>query len=362
MIETLILGAVALLFVTAALAPLESLGWWAGWSEKGPKKRTLSDAEAEAEAKIPDADFYLVYLSGIGAIDGTTVPAEEYPFINGLQERFPTAKIISDIYPYSVTNNGLTGQRFFSGIWRKIAQIKPDSPVAIMTFLVNARNTLQLFVSADRRYGPIYNLGIANEIYDGLLRHGYRKNSGRPIVLLGWSGGGQIAIGSAAYLAPLPGPIYVLSLGGMLSDDLGLDKIDHLWHLYGTADPIQGMGGVLFFGRWPIQPQSTWNKALADGRLEIICLGPYAHNAKTNYFDMETKLTNDKRGRSYGQKTLDTIAHVLTDQGLVKEAAAASGQVIVATKDEDAVPRAIRAATDDMAPADSAPAGEGYEI
>lgn len=362
MIETIIIGAIALLFVTAALAPLESLGWWAGMSAKGARKGGLSEEEAEAESRILDADFYLVYLSGIGAIDGTTVPAEERPFINGLQDRFPNAKVISDIYPYSVTNNGLTGQRFFAGIWRKIAQIKPDSPVAIMTFLVNARNTLQLFVSADRRYGPIYNLGIANEIYDGLLRHGYRKSSGRPIVLLGWSGGGQIAIGAASYLASLPGPIYVLSLGGMLSDDLGLDKIDHLWHLYGTADPVQGMGAVLFAGRWPINPHSAWNKALADGRLEMICLGPYAHNAKTNYFDMATKLPNDKRGRTHGQKTLDTIVHVLSDQGLVKEVAAKTRQVIVQTQDEEVVPRAVRAAVDDVAPAGAATDGTSYEI
>ena len=32
---------------------------------------------------------------------------------------------------------------------------------------------------------------------------------------------------------------------------------------------------------------------------------------------METNLPNDARGRTHGQKTLDTIQHILTDQGLL---------------------------------------------
>ncbi|MBK8051395.1 MAG: hypothetical protein IPK16_32450 [Anaerolineales bacterium] len=318
MIELIFIGALALLFVSAALAPLESLGWWAGWSGKPPEKGKFIEEDAANAGNEPEADFYLVYLSGIGAISGTSVPAEEYPFIHGLEERLVGAKVISDIYPYSVTNNGLTGQRFFAWLWKWIENISPKSPAAVLSFLVNARNTMQLFVSADRRYGPIYNLGIANEIHRGLVRHGYRKQSGKPIVLLGWSGGGQIAIGSVTYLAPLPGPIYVISLGGMLSDDIGFNQVDHLWHLYGTADPIQAMGGVLFSGRWTIKPNSPWNEAMAGGKIDIICLGPYKHNSAHNYFDMTNKLPNDKRGRTYGQKTLDTIVYVLQQSDILK--------------------------------------------
>ena len=113
MIGLLIVGLFALIFVSAALAPMESLGWWAGWGAKPPKKNELT-ADEETQNQASEADFYLVYLSGIGAISGTSVPAEEYPFIDGLRKRLPKAEIISDIYPYSVTNNGLTGQRVAS--------------------------------------------------------------------------------------------------------------------------------------------------------------------------------------------------------------------------------------------------------
>ncbi len=141
--------------------------------------------------------------------------------------------------------------------------------------------------------------------------------------MLGWSGGGQIAIGSVEYLAGLPGPIYVISIGGMLSDDPGLKKVDHLWHLYGVADPLQALGAVFFAGRWPIMPQSPWNTAMADGRIDMICLGQFGHNGKGNYFDMVTPVTNDKKGRTHGQKTLDTIVRILNEEGLVSDEDAA---------------------------------------
>lgn len=318
MIWWIVIGALALLFVTAAMAPLESLSWWAGWGGKPPEKRKLTQEEIDENQEAPDADFYLVYLSGIGAISGTSIPDEEYPFIHGLEERLVGATVISDVYPYSVTNNGLTGQRQFARVWKWIEGLRLKNPNSLLGMFINARNVLQLFVSADRRYGPVYNVGIANEIYHKLVLHGYRPSSGKPIVVLGWSGGGQIAIGSVTYLAPLPGPIYVISVGGMLSDDIGLEQIDHLWHLYGVADPLQWLGGVMYAGRWPLMPNSPWNDAMANGKIDIICLGSYKHNGKGNYFDMETKLPNDARGRTHGQKTLDTIVHILADQGVLK--------------------------------------------
>ena len=318
MITYLFIGLFLLLFVTAALAPLESLGWWAGWSRKGTEKDPSEFSNDAATIVEDEPDFYVIYLSGIGAISGDSFPDEEYPFLHGLESRLPDAKVITDVYPYSVTNNGLTGQRLLSGLWRRIENLRLKNPNSVLSLFVNLRNALQMFVSADRRYGPIYNLGIANEIYRVLREKGYHPANKRPIILLGWSGGGQIAIGSAGYLAALPSPLYVISLGGMLSDDPGLEKLTHLWHLYGVADPLQALGGVLYAGRWPLMPNSPWNTAMANGRIDIICLGSYSHNGKGNYFDMETKLPNDARGRSHGEKTLDTIVHILTDQGLLK--------------------------------------------
>jgi hypothetical protein len=174
-----------------------------------------------------------------------------------------------------------------------------------------------------------------------LLQNGYRAGSNKPVILLGWSGGGQIAIGSAEYIAALPGPVYAISVGGMLSDDPGLEKLDHLWHLYGVADPLQALGGVFFAGRWPIMPNSPWNKAMADGRIDIICLGKYSHNGKGNYFDMVTPLTNDAKKRTHGQKTLDTIVRLLNEQGLISDEDAAVAWKMSAPSETDGVPEVI---------------------
>ena len=318
MITYLFIGLFLLLFVTAALAPLESLGWWADWSRKETEKGPAEFSATASEPASDEPDLYIIYLSGIGAISGDSFPEEEYPFLQGLESRLPTAKVITDVYPYSVTNNGLTGQRFMAGLWRHIEKLRWKNPNSVMSLLVNLRNALQMFVSADRRYGPVYNLGIANEIYRVLREKGYRPQNKRPIILLGWSGGGQISIGAASYLAALPSPIFVLSIGGMLSDDPGLEKLTHLWHLYGVADPLQALGGVLYAGRWPILPNSPWNQAMANGRMDIICLGAYTHNGQGNYFDMATALPNDARGRTHGEKTLDTIVHILTSPGLLR--------------------------------------------
>lgn len=320
MIETLLFGVMALIFVAAALAPLESLGWWAWSGDKPVDPQQLEEAAEAQAADLPEKDFYLVYLSGIGAISGNSIPDEEYPFIHGLEERLINAKVISDVYPYSVTNNGLTGQRTFSRLWRWVEKLRLKNPNSVLSLIVNLRNTFQLFVSADRRYGPVYNLGIANEILRGLLRHGYRPSTARPVVLLGWSGGGQIAIGSVTYLPALTGDTYVISVGGMLSDDLGLDRVKYLWHLYGEKDKLQALGRVLFAGRWPLKPQSPWNRALRAGKIDMLPLGPFKHNGKGNYFDMATPLPGEER--TYGEKTLDTIQDILTKAGLLKLASA----------------------------------------
>ena len=52
-----------------------------------------------------------------------------------------------------------------------------------------------------------------------------------------------------------------------MSDDPGILRLEHLYHLYGTKDPLQGLGAKLYPGRWPSHPLSSWNRALADKRI-----------------------------------------------------------------------------------------------
>ncbi|MFN8497765.1 MAG: hypothetical protein U0641_07905 [Anaerolineae bacterium] len=331
-----------LLFLVAAWAPIESLSWWARREEESGEPEAVYPYDTKSKdihTEILEADHYLVYLSGIGAIAGDNVPQEEYPFIKMLEQKLPGTRVVADVFPYSVNNNGLTSQRALSWLWDRIAQIRLVNPNASLALLVNLRNVLQLFVSADRRYGPVYNLGAANEIWRGLLRAGYRPGSKKPVTILGWSGGGQIAIGAAIYLPGIDAPLRVVSLGGMLSDDVGLLRIHHLWHLYGTKDVVQAMGPRMFAGRWPIMKDSPWNRQTRAGKISMIPLGPYVHNGKGNYFDMESKLPD---GTVYGERTVDTIVECLASAGLIRpgvgeEAAFAAASVLAADIRADGV-------------------------
>lgn len=307
---SLLLGLLVLVLVVLAVGPLESLGWWSG---TGAEKAEATVERLRAVHATMDAapyHHYVVYLSGIGAIDGHSRPQEEEPLVAAL-EAIPDTCVVSDVFPYSVDNRGLTAQRPLAGLWKAIEKARFKNPEALVAMLVNLRNAVQLFVCADRRYGPTYNIGTAQQIMDGLLRKGYRLGSGVPVTLVGWSGGAQISLGAAWYLGLAKIPLRLISIGGMMSDDYGLDRIEHVDHLRGTKDPFEKLGWIMFAGRWPIAVGSPWSRAMKEGRISVIDLGPMQHNAKAHYFDPNTFAPD---GRSYVQVTSDAVVALLTGQ------------------------------------------------
>lgn len=311
-----------LLLVAGVLAPLESLGWWAGWSgksralqemERAETRKPESGATTPATAvQLPEAGHYIVYLSGIGVASADGLAPDEIDFINQLQRDLPTARIITDVFPYSVNNNPLTGQRALTPLWRKVRQLQEKNPDHLLSMLlINIRNLLQVAVSADPRYGPIYSIGVAEEIARSLARHGYRPSTdpspenGKPVYLIGFSGGGQVAVGVTTYLAPIiNAPIYVLSIGGVISDDPGIKFVRFLTHFYGEKDPLQKIGEVLWSGRWPILKWSDWNRTLAQGRIRFVDLGPMAHNSHGGYYDIRVRLPD---GRNFCEATAASV-------------------------------------------------------
>jgi pimeloyl-ACP methyl ester carboxylesterase len=315
MISLLLFGAVALLLISAALAPISALGWWAGWFGEGSAPQPGKAPRVAPAAGVRTAPHYLVYLSGIGAITADSVPEEEIKWLAAFERRVGDSYLVRDVFPYNVVGAGLTSERFFNRMWRYIEQLRFKDPNVALGAVINARNMLQVAVSADRRYGPIYNLGVADEIVASLQRHGYRLGSGVPVTLIGWSGGGQIALGATAFLhTMLKAPIRVVSIGGVMADDPGLVSMTHLYHFYGSHDPVQGLGGKLFAGRWPIFKQSVWNRALAQGKITFTELGPFSHNGKDNYFSWTAKTP---AGESYAETTMDAIVGVLRADGLI---------------------------------------------
>jgi len=302
-----------LILLMGLLSPLESMGWWAGWSDVDKDKPkvagTPKDQETQEITGQSEAGHYVVYLSGIGAIAGDFLEKEEIAFLDKVEARVPGTAVVRDVFPYAMNNKGLTGHRTFRSLWQWIKDLKLKNKL-LMSNLINLRNLFQVAVSADRRYGPIYNYGTAGVILDGLRRKGYVAGSGIPLTLIGYSGGGQIAVGAATYLGPiLKAPIQIITLGGVMADDPGFANVRHLYQFHGEKDPVQALGKVCYAGRWPILPHSPWNIALAEDRITVIDVGPTTHNDPGGYFLQSEE--QKAKGEHYQDRTIDRIVEII---------------------------------------------------
>ena len=302
------IGLVVLL-VWAALSPLETLGWWAGWFGDEVYGYSLPQEEVTPPIR-PEPEYFVVFLSGISRVGGETYSRRERNFLRRLSQVMPRAVVIDDIFPYSVNNLPLTGQPFFAWLWRwalrrKLSKRRLEQ---LAGYLINIRNIWQVAISADRRYGPIYNQSVAQVMATALARHGYHPARRTPVILIGYSGAGQIAVGATPYLKELiQAPVFVVSLGGIFSSDPGLLAADHFFHLYGTRDRIHKIGAIVFPGRWPFIPWSAWNRARREGKVTLLCIGDMTHAGALGYLSSSARLPD---GTPYLEKTAQTIAHL----------------------------------------------------
>jgi hypothetical protein len=301
------------LVISALTAPLEALGWWAGWFGEGIDEKLVPPEE---ETERPEnkrlrrrADYFIVFLTGIAGVRSELYLPEERALLARLTRQLPEAIIVDTIFPYSVTNRALTSQRLFAWFWRYAFRQKEHR--RRIGFLINIRNLFQVLVSADHRFGPIYNQGTAETIIKGLRRHGYPPGSGTPVILIGYSGGGQIALGAAGYLdRQLAAPIRVISLGGVMCSDPGLQHVEHLYHIRGQGDGIQRLSHILFPGRWPLMANSFWSQAAARGKISLVDMGMMVHHGPGGYLD-EANLVAP--GHSYMDETVATLCRLVRE-------------------------------------------------
>lgn len=311
-------GLIALL-LAGLLSPFEALGWWAGWYGDGIETHTPSQLPAELSAQPLEGQTvaaspsrYVVYLDGISQ-SCADYPVRVQNFLDTLAAKLPSEMVfIQDIMAYSALNRPLTAERPFSRFWRWVNRIEAGYPQSPLDIFVNLRNTFQVAVSTDNRYGPVFNRGTAQVILNSLRQRGYRP--GTPITLLGYSGGAQVALGAVTYLKyALDVPIEVISLAGVLSGNNGIAQLDKLYHLKGDRDLLAQIGAMMFPKRWPIMAWSNWNLAKADGRVSLISLGPVTHNGPTGPIDPVSMLPT---GGSHLNQTLDILMNILMDKAV----------------------------------------------
>jgi hypothetical protein len=157
---------------------------------------------------------------------------------------------------------------------------------AVLSSLINLRNIFQVAVAADPRYGPIFAYGVSRVIAREAFKAGFRPGGSQRLVLLGYSGGAQVAVSAAPFLKRLLGTaVYVISLGGVLDSDPGLRVVARVDHLVGDKDIMERIGRIVYPGRWPIARASAWNTARSSGVVEVKHLPGMAHNTPGGYMD-----------------------------------------------------------------------------
>ncbi|RZM76643.1 CAAX amino protease [Leptolyngbya iicbica] len=302
------IGVVAVI-VAGLLAPLETLGWWAGWFDDEVNTTENTGDLARPIADAQQIQRYVVYLDGIGISSFEYLPDVE-TFLDALAPQLPEdVALVRGIMPYSVMNRPLDEDRTLSFFWRYADKLRFANPASILGLIVNIRNILIVGVSADKRYGPLYNQGIAQIVFSGLLKNGYQLGSGTPVTFIGYSGGGQMSCASAPFLKrAIAAPIDVISLGGVMSANNNFLKLEHCHHLKGDKDVVEPLGAIMFPGRWQVFWLSFWNRAKRLGKVTLISMGPVGHNVPGGILDPKVMLAD---GRSSLQQTIDTINTIL---------------------------------------------------
>jgi hypothetical protein len=280
-----------ILLVWGTVSPMGTLIWWLNEGaqslglKKGTAKRSLPSDRAEA-APTQLIHCYIVFLSGVGDFSGNQLtPGEEY-FLNRLDQAHPDCVTVRDVFPYSAANESLGGRRLLAPIWRFANNA--DGWLKPVGMLIQIRNLWRFAISADDRYGPLYNQGIATAIRDRMnAAHPISPATRRPlkIILISTSGGTQVSLGAAEYLEQwLDTKIFAVSVGGVFSGTDGFNAVERVYHLQGQRDWIEDIGNIAFPSRWPWTVRSPFHQAQWQGRYSVHDTGPHDHDGPKGYF------------------------------------------------------------------------------
>ena len=162
--------ALLILLVWGTLSPVGTLIWWADEGvqllglKNNPKITSINPNTSIA--KSSQLNCYIVFLPGVGDFSANQLTSGEEIFLDSLVAAHPNCIAVSDVFPYSATNESLGGKRVLAPLW-KFAD-RAQGWLAVSNVIIKIRNLWRFAISADPRYGPIYNQGIATAIIERL--------------------------------------------------------------------------------------------------------------------------------------------------------------------------------------------------
>lgn len=318
----LLLLAGVILLAWGTLAPVGTIVWWLneGAESLGLRKNQTKNLAGTLSSgkKIPEIDTenqvnndqnfncYIVFLPGVGDFSADELTPGEEVFLDRLVKINPNCIAVSDVFPYSAANQDLAGERFFAPVWRAIENA--DGWLKNADILIKIRNLWRFAISADERYGPVYNRGIANAVVERMnAAHPIPKSAPRPlkVILIGTSGGVQVALGAVEYLDSLLNAQFtVVSVGGSFDGNTGFETANHVYHLRGSQDWVEDITRILFASRWTVTVASPFNQARLEGRYTVVNSGPHAHDGSEGYFG--TASVNNSN-TTYVELTLEQV-------------------------------------------------------
>jgi len=270
------------------LAPVSTIIWWLNQTAESlglEDEKEKPDVVRQASINAPTStiDCYIVFLPGVGNFSPDEITQGERYFIDQLAARHSNCVAVRDVFPYSVVNQDLGSQKFLAPLW----QAAKESDGLFGNVLVQVRNLWRFAISADDRYGPVYNLSIARTIIDHMNAAHPIARSDQPInlILLSTSGGTQVALGATAHLQEwINARLTVVSIGGTFEGRAGFDDVNHVYHLYGDRDWVTMLARVVFPARWSWVVGSPVNQARQQGRYTVCNVGSQEHSGAEGYF------------------------------------------------------------------------------
>ncbi|HTL87826.1 MAG TPA: hypothetical protein VL134_00385, partial [Leptolyngbya sp.] len=283
----LILFMAGFLVLWGMAAPITTIVWWLNQTAESlglAAKQEEPEVLRQPSSTVSDAkiDCYIVFLPGVGNFSPDEITSGERYFVDQLAARHSNCVAVRDVFPYSVLNQSLDNQRFLSPLWESTKDSELFGNV-----LIQVRNLWRFAISADDRYGPVYNLSIAQTIVERMnVAHPIRR-SDQPIniVLLSTSGGTQVALGTTDYLDRwINARITVVSLGGTFEGREGFNHVAHVYHFWGDRDWVTALAHLLFPARWSVVAGSPVNQARQQGRYTVCNIGNQEHSGDQGYF------------------------------------------------------------------------------
>mgnify|MGYP006279686779 CR=1 FL=1 len=283
-----LIGVLLLILIPAAgiYSLVTEFAFWEGWLQGLPQPDELFAAVQAAPARHR---CYVVYLDGIHQLERDHPPRVS-AFLELLEQQLEEdVLLVRGLETYTVMPVALAEDAGSAWFWRRLFALQEHHPNPwlglLAAVLVQANNVIKVGISSDRRYGPIMNYELALKISLRLVEAGFQPTTAARMVLVGYSGGAEMAMGVADYLRRITrSPVSIVSFCGVFSGNQVLDQVSRVTTIVGSKDPVAAFGRIAYPGRSPLLPLSNWNKALHHGSIQRSEIRGMNHNGSSGPF------------------------------------------------------------------------------